>query len=430
MNKKKLLALIAKKNERKAALIKKSDDCEDVVMLRSINADLDQLNEEIRSLQELADEMPDDEPTGQNPAGLDESGQSLRTRTVNGQVPGMVIAGAATPNAPEGRSTPEDKYDTLEYRTAFMEYCVRGTAISAEYRADSFSGIADAASVIPTTIMNEIIKQMKVRGQIYSRVRPTNIPGGVQVPILSLKPVAKRITENTPSPRQKISMKNYISFSYYGLECKVATSLLASVVTLPQFEAEIAPLITEAMITQVEIETFNGTGVGEQLGILTDSRVSEEQKITLSEKEFTSWEAWKKKVFAKVPLAYRSYSIFMGAGTFDGYIDGMVDTNGQPIGRINYGIADSPTYRFGGKEVVEVEEDVIKSYDTAAEGDVVAVFVDLKNYAINSNMQMAMYRWFDHDTNQWVDKAILINDGKLLDAAGVIIVKKGAASGS
>ncbi|MPN10742.1 hypothetical protein SDC9_158039 [bioreactor metagenome] len=116
----------------------------------------------------------------------------------------------------------------------------------------------------------------------------------------------------------------------------------------------------------------------------------------------------------------------MGAGTFDGYIDGMVDANGQPIGRTNYGITAGPAYRFGGKEVIEVEEDVIKSYDTAETGDVVAVFADLSNYVVNSNMKMAMYRWLDHDTNQWVDKAILINDGKLLDAAGVIIVKKGA----
>ncbi|WP_313292580.1 phage major capsid protein [Faecalispora jeddahensis] len=430
MNKKKLLALIAKKNERKAALIKKSEACEDVATLRSINADLDQLNEEIRSLQEMADEMPDDsEPNPNNPAGLDENGQSLRTRAVNGQVPGMVIAGATAPNAPEGRSTYEDKYDTLEYRKAFMEYCVRGTPVPAEYRADTFSGVADAASVIPTTIMNEIIKQMKVRGQIYSRVRKINIQGGVQVPILSLKPTATRITEAAVSDRQKITVNTHISFSYFGLECRVATSLLASIVTLTQFETEIAPLITEAMITKVEIETFNGTGSGEQLGILVDTRVLAEQKITLTPDEFASWESWKKKVFAKVPLAYRNYSIFMGAGTFDGYIDGMVDTTGQPIGRVNYGIADGPAYRFGGKEVIEVEEDIIKGYDTAATGDVVAVFVDLSNYVINSNMQMAMYRWLDHDTNQWVDKAILINDGKLLDAAGVIIVKKGAAAG-
>jgi hypothetical protein len=37
-----------------------------------------------------------------------------------------------------------------------------------------------------------------------------------------------------------------------------------------------------------------------------------------------------------------------------------------------------------------------------------------------------MYRWLDHDTNQWVDKAILVADGKILDPNGVLIIKKGA----
>jgi hypothetical protein len=41
-------------------------------------------------------------------------------------------------------------------------------------------------------------------------------------------------------------------------------------------------------------------------------------------------------------------------------------------------------------------------------------------------MQLAMYRWLDHDTNQWVDKALLIADGKILDPNGVMIIKKGA----
>jgi HK97 family phage major capsid protein len=116
----------------------------------------------------------------------------------------------------------------------------------------------------------------------------------------------------------------------------------------------------------------------------------------------------------------------MAAGTFDGYIDGMVDANGQPIGRVNYGIGDGAQQRFGGKTVLLVEEDVITSYDSAGVGDVIAVYMNPLDYAINSNMQMAMYRWLDHDTNQWVDKAILVNDGKLIDAAGVLVIKKGA----
>lgn len=412
--KEKLKKMLALKQARKDTLATRSKEVTDITELRSINDEIDSLNEEIRGLQEMIDAIP-----VVNPADPDQ-----RTAVVNGEIPGTVIAGAAAPKSGEERS--DDKYASVEYRKAFMDYCLRGTPVPVEYRSDAFTAIADAAAVIPTTILSEIIKEMKVRGQIYSRVRKSNIAGGVQVPILSLKPVATRITEATPSNRKKIQANTYVSFNYYGLECKIATSLLTSVVSLPAFEAEITPLITEAMITQIEIEVFKGTGSGEQLGILVDTRVAAGQKITLSSSEFGEWDAWKKKVFAKIPLAYRRGSIFMGAGTFDGYIDGMTDANGQPIGRTNYGIADAPTYRFGGKEVIEVEEDIIKSYDSADVGDVVAVFTDLQDYVINSNMQMAMYRWLDHDTNQWVDKAILINDGKPLDVAGIIIVKKGA----
>jgi HK97 family phage major capsid protein len=323
---------------------------------------------------------------------------------------------------------PEDKYATLEYRKAFMDYCRAGKEIPAEYRTDAFTAVADAAAVIPTTIMNEIIKEMKVYGQLFSRVRKTNVPGGVRVPILSLKPTATRITaDGDTSDRKKIQANTYISFSYYGLECRVAVGLLTSAVTLPMFEQQITPLITEAMVKAQEIEIIKGTGEGQMLGVTVDTRVKAAQSVTLTSAEINQWDSWKKKVFAKIPLAYRAGGIFiMGAGTFDGYIDGMVDANGQPIGRVNYNITDGQAQRFGGKEVLLVEEDVVASYESANTGDVIAVFMNPSDYCINSNMQMAMYRWFDHDTNQWVDKAILINDGKLLDAAGVLLVKKGA----
>lgn len=118
----------------------------------------------------------------------------------------------------------------------------------------------------------------------------------------------------------------------------------------------------------------------------------------------------------------------MAAGTFETYIDGMTDANGQPIGRVDHGITEGPQERFSGREVILVEDDVIAPYDAAAAGDVIAVFCKLTDYAINSNMQLQMFRWLDHDTNQWVDKAILIADGKILDPNGVIIIKRAATT--
>lgn len=329
---------------------------------------------------------------------------------------------------------PEDPFATLEYRKAFMNFAQTGKMpekyqemTSKFLNEDTYTSTIDAAAVIPTTIMEEIIEEMEEYGQIFNRVRKTNIKGGVEVPILTLKPTASWIGEDSVSDRQNVSADDKVSFSYYGLECRVAISLLASITTLEMFENTFTRLIVEAMIKAMDKAIISGTGSGQPLGIVNDTRVPAENIITLSSTDFAKWEGWKKKVFAKIPLAYRAGGAFiMAAGTFEGYIDGMTDANGQPIGRINYGIVNGPQERFGGRDVILVEDDVIAPYESAAAGDVVAVFCKLSDYCINSNMQMTMYRWDDHDKNQKVNKAILIADGKLLDPNGVIIIKKGA----
>lgn len=320
-----------------------------------------------------------------------------------------------------------DMYDSKEYRSEFMNFCKTG-AMKPEFRnVDAQTTTTDASAIIPTTIMNEIISKMTKYGQLFAKVRKMNVKGGVNFPILSLKPTATWITETTPSDRKKITANTSVSFSYFGLECKVATSLLAEEVKLPGFENTIVTLVAEAMTQAIDVAIIKGVGTTEPLGIAVDTRVPAGQIITLTSAEFTEWDAWKKKVFAKIPLGYRAGGEFiMSAGTFEGYIDGMVDANGQPIGRTNYGIADGPQERFGGKIVNLVEDDVVASYDAAAVTDIVAIFANLNDYGINSNMQMQMFRYLDQDLNQWVDKAILIADGKLIDPNGVVIVKKGA----
>jgi HK97 family phage major capsid protein len=322
---------------------------------------------------------------------------------------------------------PEDKFNTIEYRKAFMNYCKTGVVTKELQNSDAYTSTTEAAAVIPTTILDEIIKTMTSYGQLFSRVRKINIKGGVNVPILSLKPSASWITQAAVSARQKVTASTSVSFSYFGLECRVAVSLLADITTLNSFETTIVQLITEAIVKALDIGIIKGAGTTEMTGITVDSRIPSANVITLSSANFSTWDGWKKNVFAKIPLAYRAGGSFiMAAGTFEGYIDGMVDANGQPVGRVNMGITNGPQERFSGREVILVEDDVITPYDSASTGDVVAVFCKLSDYAINTNMQMTMYRWFDQDTNQYVDKAILIADGKILDPNGVIIVKKGA----
>lgn len=340
---------------------------------------------------------------------------------------------------PQDKNT--DKFASTEYRQAFMDYIRTGKQSNLlEFRdaktggvqfnsADASTTTADAAAIVPSTILQDVIKKVESYGQVYARVRKLAVRGGVKVPILSVKPVATWIGENTSSERQKVDLSASVTFTYYGLECKIATSIVADAVTIEQFESILIDLIGEAITKALDISIISGPGNSSPLGITKDPRIPATHVVTLTPAEFQKWDVWKKKVFAKLSAGYKGGAVFlMASGTFEGYIDGMVDANGQPIGRVNYGITDGPQETFGGHAVVEVEDDVVANYDDAAAGDVVAIYGNLNNYAINSNMQLMMYRYLDHDTNEWVDKAILIADGKTLDANAFVIVKKGAAA--
>ena len=115
----------------------------------------------------------------------------------------------------------------------------------------------------------------------------------------------------------------------------------------------------------------------------------------------------------------------MAQSTFDEKIDGMEDKNGQPVGRTNYGVNGEETYRFLGKDVETVEEELLPYYEDANVGDVFAIFGDLKDYVVNSNLEMQVAKWIDHDTNEVKNKVIMIVDGKVADANGFILIKKG-----
>lgn len=420
--------MIDSKETKLANLKERARKTEDIAELRALNEDVDEIISELDELKRIYGDAdkPRDDDRPRDGKGNDNGNVDV---TVD---EGRSLDPMATMRMNNGKNVKRnsDPYSSEEYRKAFMEFVCRGTSIPAEYRNDAVTTTTDASAVIPTTILHELIKEVKVYGNLFDEVRKLNIKGGVNVPILSLKPTATWITADTgtkESDLQKLEAKTSVSFNYYGLECKIAQTLLVEVTALDFFENEFTKLAAEAMAKALDIAIMNGDGSGEPLGITNDTRVPVGNVITLSPTDIASWSAWKKKVFAKMGKAYRDGKFYMAQGTFDGYIDGMVDDNGQPIGRVNYGIDGDERYRFGGKIVDTVENDVLKSYDDASTNDVIAVFLKPTDYAFNSNLQMQTVKWTDHDTNTIKNKVILIGDGKLLDPYGVLIIKKGAA---
>ena len=414
--KKKLLKLIARKKQEMADLQKRSDESQDLAEVRAIGETLAKLRDEIKEAEEMLAEVEDE--------GNADDQASRSVVPANAELRNGQVVGAFPVNQSQAQSE-TDPHDSIAYRKAFMEYVCRNTPIPAELRADATTTTGDAGAVIPTTILKEIVQKLESYGNVYALVRKLNVQGGVSIPISDLKPVANWIGEETKSADQKVSAKDSVVFSYYGIECRIAQTLLANVVTLDAFQQLFVPLATEAIVKGIEIAIFNGDGNNKPLGVTKDARVPEGNVITMTPEEFKSWAGWHTKVKAKMKKAYRKGTFFMSQATFDGYIDGMVDENGQPVGRTNYGINGEETYRFMGKDVETVEDECIAAYDDAATGDVVGVFMKATDYAINSNMQLVVVKWTDHENNKLKNKAIMIVDGKLVDPEGVLIIKKG-----
>lgn len=412
MNRKQIMDLLAKKSEARAALIAKGDASEDVTEIKEIRAQIDAIDAEMRDLNGILEALPAEETEDRSGAPIG-AAQILGTYGMGGK-------------AKEARDDSEDRFDTMEYRKAFMNYVLRGARSEAlQSRADATTATTDISAVIPTTIMNKVVEKMADYGRIFARVSKTNIKGGVEIPTASLKPTASWVTEGSVADKQKKTITGKISFSYYKLQVRVAVTLEADTVSLPVFEATIAGNINEAIVVALEeaIIAGAGSGSGQPLGITKDTSVPAGQIIELAAADLSKYNKWT-EVFGKVPRKYRAGTVLiLNDSDWNKYLVGMVDANGQPVARTTYGLDGLQTERFLGKEVLPVE-DYLTEFDAASVGDIFGVICRLEDYMINSNMQLTFRRYFDEDTDEWISKATLLCDGKLADPNGVVLLKK------
>lgn len=420
MRKKFLEKRLIRLQAKKKSLTERALASQDANEVRSINEELEGLNEEIAETQEELDAIvAEDEQRSAPPAGAQQ---------VNTGIVGNTVGSFETQKRDN-----DDPYGTMEYREAFKNYVQRGTPIPTNLiqRAGGDPGpsvAADIGLIIPSTIMNEFIKDVqKVYGQIYSKVRKLNIQGGVKFPISDLKANFKWITETTVSPRQKAGdIKEYIEFSYNIGEIRVSQTLLSNIVSLSLFESEITRIMVEAYVEAMDKNIFYGTGNGQMLGVFNDPRVT--NVIEFTEAEFSDWTKWRKKLFAVIPLSLRGRGEFVfPASTVEGKLMTMQDGVGRPVFREATDMTftdNGSSGRFFGRDVTLVEPDVIGDFETASAGDIVGLFWVPTDYAINTQLQFGMKRYFDDETNQWVNKGLTIVDGKMLDTKSCYVIKK------
>ena len=429
MRKKYLQDKIARLSQKIKDLKTRAAASQDVNEVRSIHEKIEEMNADVADAQAELDAITADEQQGQQrsaqtpPAGA---------AYVNGGFMGNggAFAQPAQQQAQgQQRSEDEDPLATSEYRRAFREYCCRGTAMPLTMRNGEAINTGDTGAAIPMTIMNQVINTVRKRyGNLYSKVRKTSVPGGVEYPIGALSATFKWINEGEVSPRQRIGDLAKVSFGYHTGEIRISQTFLANLVTLSAFEAEISRVITIAYLQAMDYGIVNGSGRGTMTGILNDARVT--NVVTMTAAQMNDWKEWRKRFFATLPLGYRDGEFIFPLSTVDSYLETMSDSNNNPIFRqatglaVNDGDSRNPNGTFFGRGISLVEADILPDFDTASAGDVIGVYWQPDEYCINENFGFTMRRYFDEETNEWVDKALVVVDGKILNPTGYVLIKK------
>jgi len=401
-------------------LMQKIEATEDIDELNGLK---DQLIAVIKDIEDLKEIIKGENANESNEGGDPENRSALRARQSSNPVGGLRPLATYGLNQTKTEVETGDIFSTNEYRSAFRDYVVNGTAIPSKFReqrADALTVVGDISAVIPTTIMNRVVEEALSSGMILPKVTSTSYQGGIEIPVSELKPTAVWITEDAPSSTQKKEVSSKIIFAYHILECRVALGLLSANVSLPIFETTIINNIREAMIVALETSIIKGSGSGTAKGVLLES-IKANRKIALTDAEISTVKGWA-SVEAAIPLAYESGSYYiMAKSTWEKYLNGATDTNGQKLGFVS--ISDNQKRILNGREVLLT--DYIPGFDSVATGDVFAVVVKLDDYILNSNMNMTYKKYYDEDKNKWVHKSIMIADGKMADTNGLIFVTKG-----
>lgn len=337
----------------------------------------------------------------------------------NGNITAPTVLRNITPADGSGaeQRTAVNKYETMEYRKAFMEYVTRDVAIPKEYRQDAVSQTTDVGAVIPTNVLNQIITKLESVGNILAKVTRTAYKGGVTIPKSTVKPVATWTAQGKGSDKQKQDTSGTVTFAYHKLRCAVAVSLEVDTMAITAFENLLINNIVEAMTKALEQAIISGNGTGQPKGITAET-ADAGQTVEISKPAYTDLITAE----GNLPVAYEKGAEWcMSKKTYMNYY-GLTDSNGQPIGRINYGLAGKPEYTLLGRPVNVC--DYLPSFANAENNAIVGFLFNFKDYVLNTNYAMGVKKYEDNETDDMVTKGIMLADGKVVDKGSYVPLKK------
>ena len=318
----------------------------------------------------------------------------------------------------------ETGLNSLEYRNAFMNYVQQGVVSEALRNENATTTTSTAGAVIPTVVLDRIIAKLEAESVMYNLVTKTNYKGGLSIPTVSVKPTASWVNENAGSEKKAITTGS-ITFAYHKLRIAIAASLEVETMSLSAFETFVVNLIGTAMANAIDDAIINGNGTTQPLGILNNASgkqaVVSGQLLTVAKGAGLSYSVLV-NAEAVLPSQYENGAVWiMSKKSFMSFM-GMVDDDGQPIARVNYGLGGKPERYLLGREVV-ITDKVADFVASPSADTTFAGIVNPKDYILNINLNLTVKQYEDNDTDATIRKAVMLVDGKLVDNGSLVVLK-------
>ena len=353
--------------------------------------------------------------------------------------------------------------ESKEYRTALAKHISRIAPMPAEYLAraagdpvavsfadgytnmtdPTFSNTVSTPIPIPLT-MGELIETRRESGLIYPLVSTTNYKGGVAYPLRDLEIDFHWISDKQVSPYQYDNDATVISFTWHELEARFARTKLIDALMSDNFKGQLSGAIADGYGRIIDDAILNGNGSTQPLGILNDSRVvgagtygqsgyvaPAAMIVEASADDLANWSWWVSLLYKpEFNRLYRSDGTWLiGDATFGTYLLTLKDEVNRPL--VTFDIRNEENIaKIRGNNLVTLPNNLLGDFDTATAGDVVGIFGNFKNYALNfqPGMPLTTTNWEDYETNTLKTRVLTALDGKVLDNNGWVIIKKKASA--
>lgn len=427
--------------DKKAEIMKRAKETNDVGELRAIQDEILDISNE---LHDIADELANVAKTGDD-GGEDRACDDNEKRSIPADaklvnnIPGIVVGSYSIG---EQRAN-GNVLESLEYREAFRQLWTRGTPIPKplmsqvreyvnnlpeEQRAGTPINTSDTAAVIPLTIMREVINTVRTPyGNIYDAVRKTSVAGAVEYPIGEFEADFHWVTEGTVSPEQDIGAVATVSFGYFEAELRIAQTFLSALLSIDAFEAEISKVIARAYRKFMDNAIVNGDGKGKITGIAAGTT----KAVTMTAAQMSDWTQWEKRFFAGLTPGYEDGMFIFARSTVIKYLKTMADGNNRPLfyeaTGLTVGDGDRVDDRgfFFGREIKMTVPQIVADFDTANQSDVIGYYFQPDNYVINENWGFTVDRYYNYERRKWITVATVVVDGKPINNTGFIKILKG-----